>query len=102
MSLQDAQHFIFEFPPSLWKQKIHQTQLGHDCSGIHTPLGLINDLILPPDYKSWLSPEELANLPTGPFSKFRLDSVTGPDFVSTSAKDFTLRYTISVDRDHRK
>jgi hypothetical protein len=51
--------------------------IGYETSG--TPfddLGVINDLILPPDYKS----------------------ATGPDFVKTSStKDFTLRYTISIE-----
>ena len=88
---------IYTSPVALWKQKIHALQDQADCSEVKIPLGYVNDLILPPDYKSWLTPEELAKYQTGAFSKYILDMVTGPDFVSTKAKDFTLYYTVSVE-----
>jgi hypothetical protein len=100
---------IFTHPPALWEQKISDFQEQPICideedseDDSYNNIGFVSTFILPPDYKSWLTSEQVANFPTGPLMKYALDFATGPDFVKTSStKDFTLRYTLQIDRDHR-
>jgi hypothetical protein len=88
---QQLNDFIFKYPVSLWKQKIHEAQLGADCSGMHTPLGFVNVFNLPPDYLK-TDPGESS----GFFDKY-IPSAPNVFKIKSSTKDFTLRYTISVE-----
>jgi hypothetical protein len=96
---------IFTHPTTLWEQKIRDFQEQAICideedseDDSYKKIGFVSNFILPPDYKSWLTPEQIANAQEGTFSKYVLDGAMGPDFVSqSSTKDFILRYTISVE-----
>jgi hypothetical protein len=93
---------ILKQPPTSWNAKlqdIHVTISGARCEPeMMDNIGYITRLILPPDYKSWLTPEQIANAQTGTISKYALGGAIGPDFATeSSTRDFMLRYTVSVE-----
>jgi hypothetical protein len=92
---------IFKDPKLDWSKAVSdaQSEIFKEylkCDG--DKLGFINTFILPPDYKSWLTPEQIARYQESPFLRILLPSATGPDFaMKSSTEDFTLKFTVSVE-----